>query len=274
MKTDSIILTIHNKEWLIQEVVKKIFSNTISNVELIFVFDGCTDSSEKKVNEIIPLAPANFTIKQLHTPDVYETKANNAGMRVATGDYIIIVQDDMLINEKNWNLRLRKPVETFSDIFAVTSRTAHNWVYNPHSIHQHMVENLDNCWCDIINHTDHAHSKNIDRNTFAIRDSVNRGPLLLRHDIMKTLNYLDEEFAPQDMDDHDLCYRAYKQLGMKAGCYWINCQSEDAWGGTRVNGSPAKWLLKANHKNVKIVWQRHKDLILGEKHNENRFLKE
>jgi len=179
----------------------------------------------------------------------------------------------MLIDEPDWNLRMRKPVESYTDVFAVTSRTAHNWVYNPQSVHQYMSENLDDCWCDILNHTDHAHSKNIDRETFAIRDSVNRGPLLLRHDIMQSLNYLDEEFAPQDMDDHDLCYRAYEKLGMKVGCYWIRVQSEDAWGGTRITGSPGKWLFKANHKNVKIVWQRHKDLILGQKHNENRILK-
>ena len=274
MKTDSIILTIHNKEWLIGQVIKNLFKNTTTNSELIIVFDGCIDKSEERVEHLLKTTPKNISVKKLHAPNVFETKANNLGMKNASGDYLIILQDDMIIQEADWNLRLRKPVESFSDVFAVTSRTAHNWVYNPKSVHQFLKENLDDCWCDIINHTDHAHAKNIDRNTFAIRDSVNRGPLLLRHDIMQTLNYLDEEFAPQDMDDHDLCYRAYKQLGMKAGCYWINYQSEDVWGGTRVDGSPAKWLLKANHKNVKIVWQRHKDLILGNKHNENRFLKE
>ena len=272
MKTDSIILTIHNQDWLIQEVVRRIFKHTTSKSELIFVFDGCTDDSEAKVSAVIGECPSNIKIKQITTPDVFETKANNAGIKQATGDYIIIVQDDMLVAETDWNLRMRKPVEAYNDVFAVTARTAHNWIFNPQSVHQHMKENLDNCWCDILIHTDHASCKNISRETFAIRDSANRGPLLLRHDTMIALDYFDEKFSPSDMDDHDICYRAYKNFGMKSGCYWINFQSEDAWGGSRISGAPAKWHLKSNHKNVKIVWERHKDLIIGLKHDENRIL--
>jgi len=273
MKTDSIILTVHNKEWLIKEVITRIFKHTTSSTELVVVLDGCTDNSEAELNEVLSLAPNHFKVKIIYTPDVFETKANNAGMKVATGDYIIIVQDDMLINEPDWNLRLRKPLETFSDVFAVTARTAHNWIYNPNSIHQYIEEDLDDCWSDILIHTNHAHKDNTPRNIFAIRDSVNRGPLLLSHDIVKKLNYLDESFAPSDMDDHDICYRAYKELGMKSGCYWINYLSEESWGGSRVSGMPAKWHLKSNHKNVKIVWKRHKDLIVGQKHDENRIIK-
>ena len=137
-----------------------------------------------------------------------------------------------------------------------------------------MAENLDNCWCDILVHTDHAEKGKISRDTFAIRDTVNRGPLLLKHDILQKLDYLDEDFSPQDMDDHDLCFRAYKELGLLAGCYWLDIVSEHSWGGTRPNGhTPAPWLFNAHHKNTKIVWQRHADLITGPKHNENRSLK-
>lgn len=274
MKTDSIVLTIHNKAWLIDKVVAGIIENTKTNSELILVFDGCTDNSEEVVDRTLnSLNPKNFKIKKLYVPNVFETKANNIGMKEASGDFIIIVQDDQVIMEKNYNLRMRKPVEVFDDIFAVTARTAHNWIYNSGSVHQYLKEDLDNCWCDILVHTDHKHRNNTDRETFAIRDSGNRGPLLLRHDIVKKLNYLDETFSPSDMDDHDICYRAYKEFGMKAGCYWIDFQSEDSWGTSRISGGPAKWHLKSNHKNTKIVWNRHRDLILGEKHNEERILK-
>ena len=75
------------------------------------------------------------------------------------------------------------------------------------------------------------------------------------------MNYLDEAFAPQDMDDHDLCYRAFKELGHIVGSDLIDYESQDSWGGTRVGGSPAPWLLKSHHKNTKIFYERHKDLI-------------
>jgi glycosyltransferase involved in cell wall biosynthesis len=267
----SIILTVHNKDWLVERVIHSIAKYTHGSYELIVVFDGCTDASEQVAREA--LSNIGIAAKILYTPDVFETMANNTGLRAATGDHVIIIQDDMVINEDGWNKRLLRPITEFSDVFAVTARTSHNWVYNPRSIHDSMKENLDNCWCDILVHTDHADRKILPRGVFAIRDSVNRGPLLLRHDVMEKLDYFDEEFAPQDMDDHDLCFRAYKELGLLAGCYWLDIISEHAWGGTRPDGhTPAPWLFKAHHKNTKIVWKRHKELILGTKHNENRSL--
>jgi hypothetical protein len=75
------------------------------------------------------------------------------------------------------------------------------------------------------------------------------------------------------MDDHDLMYRMHsKNLGKVCGCYWIDFESRDEWGGTRMNGSPAPWLLKANHKNMKIFYERHKDLINTRRLIEKRTL--
>lgn len=267
----SIILTVHNKEWLIQSVIDGIIKNTNGHYELIIVIDGCTDNSEKVLSDSLLRSSINY--KFIHAPNVFETTANNLGMKAAQGNKIIIVQDDMIIKEKDWNLRMEKPFKAFDDVFAVTSRTAHNWIFNPNSKHLGMIDNLDNCWCDIVEHVDHADRKQgLLRDIFAVRCSVNRGPLMIDHEDLKKLNYLDEAFAPQDMDDHDLCYRAYKELGKVVGAYWIDYESEDSWGGTRVSGSPAPWLLKAHHKNTKIFYDRHKDLINTRRIVENRNL--
>ena len=45
---------------------------------------------------------------------------------------------------------MHKPFEEFVDVFAVTGLTAHNLMPNPNSIHLGMEEDLDNCWCDIL----------------------------------------------------------------------------------------------------------------------------
>ena len=42
---------------------------------------------------------------------------------------------------------------------------------------------------------------NIPRDIFAVRGTVNRGPLMINLEDLKELNYLDEAFSPQDMDD-------------------------------------------------------------------------
>ena len=270
----SIILTVHNKEWLIGQVVEGIVLNTTEPYELMVIIDGCTDNSEEVVRETLSGTPVR--VKYFHAPNVFETKANNIGLKAARGDKVIIVQDDMVIKEKGWNKRLEKPFRAFDDVFAVTSRTAHNWTINPNSQHLGMEEDLDYNWCDILEHCDHAGRQQVlDRDTFAVRCSVNRGPLMIDREDLEKLGYLDEAFAPQDMDDHDLCYRAYKELGKVVGAYWIDYQSDDAWGGTRAEfGRPAPWLLKAHHKNTKIMYDRHKDLINTRRVIENRYLPE
>lgn len=263
----SIVLTVHNKDFLIEQVLNGIYENTEGPYELIVVLDGCSDNSEAIVNS---LARKNLTTI-LYADNVFETKANNIGLRKSEGKYVTIVQDDMIIKEKGWNKRMEKPF-SFSDVFAVTARTAHDWRINYSSQHMGMEKDLDDCWCDILIHTNHADRSNTSRDIFAIRSSVNRGPLMLDNEVLEKLDYLDEIYEPQELDDHDLAYRAFKKFGKVCGCYWIDYQSEYEWGGTRKDGGVSSWLYKANHKNMKILYNRHKDLILRENHNQDRSL--
>ena len=148
----SIVLTVHNKGWLIDKVIQGIVDNTTEPYELIVVIDGCTDNSEEVIWNTLSGTPVNKKI--LYAPNVFETTANNLGMKASKGDKIIIIQDDMVIKEKGWNVRMEKPFKTFDDVFAVTSRTAHNWISNPNSKHLGMTNDLDDCWCDIVDHVE------------------------------------------------------------------------------------------------------------------------
>ena len=167
----------------------------------------------------------------------------------------------MLINEDGWNLRMLEPFNNFSDVFSVTSRTSHNWIINPNSHHINLNEIPSGIWSDILFHVDHADRNNTSRDIFSIRDSSNRGPLLINHQDLEKMGYFDEAFSPQDMDDHDLHYRVKKQLGKVTGLYWIDFISDNIWGGTREEGLPKQWLLDSNHKNQKIIYDRHFDYI-------------
>lgn len=266
----SVNLTVHNKAFLLERVLDGIKTNTVGSYELVVVLDGCTDESEQILDNFIT-SNRSIHIKKFYAPNVFETKSNNIAARHSEGDHIIIVQDDMIVKEYAWNVRMLKPIQSFSDVFAVTSRTAHNWILNPNSKDINKDDFHGNDWADILFHTDHADRNNINRETFALRDSVNRGPLLLKHSVLQELNYFDEEFSPLDMDDHDLCYRAFKK-GYKSGCYWIDFESQDSWGGTRENNKPRKWMLMSNFKNSKILLSRHRDLICESKRNQNLHL--
>ena len=241
-------------------VIRGILDYTESPFELILVYDGCTDNSEKIVNREIKFKKGSMKkLKVLYTPDVYEVKANNAGMKTAIGSYFIIIQDDQIIYERGWEKRLTYPMEVYNNVFAVSARAAHDNVKAKKGL-------------KYLNLVDNRINKYVSRNTFFIRDSCNRGPLALRADMIKKLNYLDEEYAPQQWDDIDLCYKAYKKYGLLAGLYPIKFESKPEWGTSRKNSKSREIHFKQFWKNADLIYKKHKDLIDGEKHTENRNL--
>ena len=257
----SLNLTIHNQENIIEEVLDRIKINSTGDYELVIMVDGCTDRTEEYVDNFIK-KNKQIQIKKLTAPNIFETKSNNVVAQNSSGDHIIIIHGDMLINEHGWNERLLKPLFKFKDVFAVSARCSHNWALNPNS--KHVIEDFDrdDSWCDILNHTHHANKEmSPDRDIFYIRSCVNRGPLAIDKKVFDFMGGFDECFAPLDMDDHDLCYRAYKELKKICGYYNIDITSDPNWGPTRENNITHGWALKSNHKNTRTVYNRHKDII-------------
>jgi len=270
---DSIVLTVHNQEGVIKKVLAGIENNTEGNYELIILLDGCTDNSEKDVLDYVNSSSLKYKTEIKYTDNIFENRANNIGLKECTGKYVTIVQDDQVINEKGWNTRMHKPFQAFDDVFAVTGLTAHNLMPNPNSIHLGMEEDLDNCWCDILDNVDIAQQRTISRDVFAVRGSANRGPLMIDLEDLKQLNYLDEAYAPQQLDDHDLMFRMRKELGKVCGCYWIDFTSDPSWGASRkecTGFSEANPVNAASHhKNSKIFYDRYSSVF-----NEYRIIQD
>lgn len=258
----SIILPVHNKQDLIEQVLRSICDNSSPLVkEVLVILDGCTDLSEYLVYKFTQaecLCNPKINWRVFQTPDVWEVKACNYGLRLANEQYCASVQDDMVITEHHWDARLIKPFLTWNNVFAVSSLAAHDLTINKEGH---------------IDFPDIKNAHNTARNIFAIRDSVNRGPLMMRHSMLGHLNYLDEVFAPLGMDDMDICLRAY-QHGWISGLYPMPHFSKPEWGTTRNNGYSAGVASKAWVKNDKILVNRHRAALIGPKHAEDRLLEE
>jgi hypothetical protein len=254
MKNTSCILTIHNKDFLIERVCRSLIGNLSTNTtQLIIVLDGCTDNSEHIIKNVLKDVK-KIKIDFVYENNVFETKANNSGLKIVENDYALLIQDDMVINEKDFDLRMLKPFNIFSDVFAVTSFIAHNNIYNEQTKE--------------INYIDMANKINSNRDIFYAREYGNRGPLMYDYQDVVKLNFLDEYFSPQNYDDMDISMRAFKLLNKVSGLYWIDYTSDPSWGSTRQkNHSLHNQLIKIN---AQKILEKHKDLLYGDKFVENR----
>lgn len=253
-KTITCMLTTHNKQDLIESVCYGIINNVSElTKELIIVFDGCIDNTENLVKHI--LKDSNLIIKYVYTNDVFELRANNEGLKNVTSDYVILIQDDMIIKEKDFDKRMLKPFLSFSDVFAVTSQTAHN------------NKNINGT----LHSTDEADRRHgYPRNKFAVREIANRGPLMYDFSDLIKLNFFDEYLVPNSYDDHDISYRAYKELNKISGLYWIDYDSNPEWGTGRQKNQHIH--SSAHQRNSKIIIERYNDILGGFIKNEDREL--
>lgn len=217
-----IMTVVFNQEGLIERVLEGIFTKTTTPFNFIVIFDGCTDKSEDVAMSYIKKhrPPLMRDLRVTTAPDVFELRANNIGYKMATTDYVVYIQADMIIQEKGWERRLIYPLRAFDDIFAVGSRMAMNVLFEGKP---------KPTYYDVVG----RELFNLPRRTFAIRHSINYAPVVFRTDILKKLNYLDEVFVPGPYCENDLVLRAFEQFGLKSGAFWIGYRSDAAWGKSR-----------------------------------------
>jgi glycosyltransferase involved in cell wall biosynthesis len=262
----SVVLTIHNQETIISDIVSHLFKNSSKNVkEYIFVLDGCTDNSEAILRDVIlNNFPYESTYKILFTPNVYETRANNVGLKEVKGDYAIIVQDDMRIIELNWDVRLVFPMKKYDDVWAVTARTSLNLTLNGHFI---------DCAEGPVGHRSEEPS-DFPRNEFRIRSLINRGPLAMDMNKLREIGFFDETLpGVQSYDDVDLCYKILESRNWKCGSYWIKYYSPLSWGKTRV-GENVNFLRRQEILNAEYVINKYRDIIEPNRIIETRIIEE
>lgn len=260
-----IVLSIYNQEKLIERVLYGIFKNTTTPFNLILVFDGCTDRTEIRAIKYIKRYKPKILRKLIidHALNVYETKANNIGFKKAEEEYMITLQDDMVINEYGWERRLTYPLRKSDDIIAVSSRTAQD---------VGLIEDIQdqNYFINQVS----RELNSLPRNIFAIRDSINRGPVAFNMQHLRAMNYLNENYAPSDLDDADLCLRAWKERGLRCGAFWIDYISKRGWGKARAKDSS---MYNHNHipQNALTLKNDHEDYINSKiKHDEDIVIPE
>ena len=87
----SVIIPVYNTEALLARCLESVVSQSLSDIEIICVNDGSTDGSGALLDS---WAERDSRIRVIHQQNGRQGKARNAAMRIATGEYIGMIDSD------------------------------------------------------------------------------------------------------------------------------------------------------------------------------------
>ncbi|KKS75558.1 MAG: hypothetical protein UV46_C0016G0004 [Candidatus Gottesmanbacteria bacterium GW2011_GWC2_42_8] len=209
----SVVLPIFNKEKTIKPLIELLDQalREYGNSELHIFFDGCRDKTEAIVRDFYK-EKKDYRVTFSVTPNIFETKTNNLGLKKSTGKYAVVLQDDNFIFDKNIFFEAVSVMEKSPKTAILGALAGVNFyprgtkglsgkgqiVVNEHEVYWRQDENTN---------------PELKHRIFET-DACMRGPLIIRNSFLEKFGILDEAYAPYYMDDMDLCFRA-KSKGYK-----------------------------------------------------------
>lgn len=123
----SVIIPIYKVESFLSRCIDSVLGQTYSILEIILVDDGSPDGCAMICDAY---GEKHSTIKVIHKPNGGLASARNAGMRVATGDYVFFVDSDDWI-DSNMIAELATIAEREDVDFVRTRMKYSNWPNHP-----------------------------------------------------------------------------------------------------------------------------------------------
>jgi glycosyltransferase involved in cell wall biosynthesis len=93
----SVVIPIYNVEQYLNESIDSVLAQTYKKLEIILVDDGSPDNSGKIADEY---AVKDKRIKVIHKKNGGLSDARNAGIKIATGEYITFIDSDDYVHVK------------------------------------------------------------------------------------------------------------------------------------------------------------------------------
>lgn len=109
----SIVVPVYNVEKYIKECIDSVLSQTCINFELILVDDGSKDLSGAICDEY---AAKDSRIKVIHKENGGQSTARNAGLSVASGDYVFFMDSDDFLTYNGFFDDIYKTMDENTDI--------------------------------------------------------------------------------------------------------------------------------------------------------------
>ena len=128
----SIIVPVYNVEKYVEECIISLINQTYSNIEIILVNDGSTDSSIVICNR---MASEDARIKVFSKENGGLSSARNYGLKEACGEYVTFVDSDDYVSVSFVENTLRAAFDFNADLVqANETRVAEDYSFNPSGI--------------------------------------------------------------------------------------------------------------------------------------------
>lgn len=248
------IITIHNKEDLIRQVLTCVLICCRDNSHVYPVLDGCTDGTEAIVDELIQTF-AQVPITKVYTPDVHEIRAINAGLQAANQSgvgYNIILQDDVLLHDFRLQEKITQLYEWAGPQLGFLSfRHGANLAKDAASSAaiQPFIDYVENAYGHGL-----PTAKVLLPGQLAYRTIAIKSPVCIPSELIRTVGLLEEKLAPYMCDDFEYSIRC-AEVGYRNAAFGMRFQSDVDWGTTRKK--PDSRLHELEKRNIALIREWH-----------------
>lgn len=137
MKKISVIVPVYNVEKYLSQCLDSIIHQTYKNLEIILVDDGSTDFSGLICDNY---SQKDKRIKIIHKCQGGLSDARNAGLKIATGEYISFIDSDDFIDKNMYSILINNTQKYNSDIVWFNY---YNYYSKKHFINSSIIKNND-----------------------------------------------------------------------------------------------------------------------------------
>jgi len=264
------IVTIHNKEELLDRVLAGIAESAGPDARIVTVLDGCKDGSERIARGFA--AESKIETRIVLAPDVHEIKSLNLGLREAKPGYCVFVQDDVILQEPALEQMVHGLCEAHNRRLGYLSfrlaadlrqtglltrlrgsvRAGRQALLPMIEDHNHVggpQEELD--------------VPKAEYGEFRPRMVGIKSPVCITPELRAHEPFLDEDLAPYCYDDVELSLRAMKRE-LKNGLFPIKFLTDSLWGGTRKDPQFSSQVgAKIRLRNRHLIWRKHGEFLMN-----------
>jgi len=267
------IITIHNKEWLLCDVLKGVAACAGKEATIIPVLDGCTDGSAEIVKAFAEKSPC--AVQPVLASDVHEIRAINLGLKHCGPGFVVVLQDDIILRDTSLEVRVRELYQQHRQRIGLLSLRMGGKLgtEKPVSRLLHFLRRRGR-WSartldafDLVGSPFDTHpvqkSSTLAPGQFTETTVVYKSPVIVSPALRDREPFLDEQLAPYAYDDLDLSVRALRH-GLKNGVFALEYVSNVDWGSTRKSDDFATNAGRIVMRNRAYLWQKHRDFLQGD----------